>query len=247
MADPLDRLPSHRTRTGRLLRLPLRLIPRGTELPVLAGPMAGLRWIAGSGPHSVWLGMNERAMRRRFSREVQPGAVVYDVGASVGSYTLLASRRCGPGGRVVAFEPLPANLEFLRRHVALNGATNVTIVPAAVSDRAGRSAFQSTRDRVTSQLSPTGDIEVDCITLDGLIADTGLPPPDCIKIDVEGAEARVLRGASDLIDRNRPLIFLETHGSAVLAECAALLQQARYRLEPIEGDDRSFIASPIAA
>jgi len=245
MADPLDRLPSHRTRTGRLLRLPLRLIPRGTPLPVLTGPMAGLRWIAGSGPHSIWLGMNERAMRRRFSHEVEPGAVVYDVGANVGSYTLLASRRCGPGGRVVAFEPLPANLEFLQRHIALNDAANVTIVAAAVSDRAGRSAFQGTPDRVTSRLSPGGDSEVECVTLDGLLADTALPPPDCIKIDVEGAEAAVLRGAMHLIETKRPLIFLETHGPAVHAECATLLEQARYRLEPIEGENRVFLARPV--
>jgi FkbM family methyltransferase len=247
MADPLDRLPSHRTRIGRLLRLPLRLIPRGTPLPVLAGPMAGLRWIAGSGPHSVWLGMNERAMRRRFSSEVGDGAVVYDVGANVGSYTLLASRCCGPTGRVIAFEPLPENLAFLERHVALNRASNVTIVPAAVSNHAGRSAFQGTPDRVTSRLSPNGNIEVDCITLDGIIADAALPPPHCIKIDVEGAEADVLRGARTLLVTTRPLIFLETHGPAVHAECVALLEQVDYRIESIEGDARVCIARPVAA
>jgi FkbM family methyltransferase len=244
MFDPLEHLPSSRTVVGRLLRLPLRLIPRDTRVPVLAGPMAGLRWIAGSGPHSIWLGVNELAMRRRFSREVRTGDVVFDVGANVGSYSLLASRLCGPSGKVVAFEPLPANLEYLNRHIVANALTNVVVVPAAVSDHRGRAAFHGTQDRVTSRLASDGDIQVDCVTLDELVAVSELPPPDCIKIDVEGEEAAVLRGAATIVQTKRPIIFLETHGADKRAECTAFLEHAGYRLELIEGDDRVLIARP---
>ena len=80
---------------GRLLRFPLRLIPDRAVIPVLQGRMRGKRWIAGSSDHGCWLGSYEYAIRRVFEETITHGSIVYDVGAHVGYYTLLASELVG--------------------------------------------------------------------------------------------------------------------------------------------------------
>jgi hypothetical protein len=105
-------IPRHAV-AGRALRLPLRLIPRSLVVPILQGPLRGARWIVGSATHGCWLGCYERAKQQGFVRILAPGQVVYDLGANVGFYTLLAARRVGPTGEVHAFEPGAENLEFV--------------------------------------------------------------------------------------------------------------------------------------
>jgi FkbM family methyltransferase len=244
LRDPTDVLPPNTSTIGRLLRLPLRAIPNGAVLPILAGPSRGMKWIAGSGPSSNWLGLNEVNKRRRFAREVRPGQVVYDIGANVGSYTLLAARLVGPSGAVVSVEPLPENLRYLERHVEINGLHNVRIIPAAATDRVGTLRFQGTSDRVTSHIAPDGDVIVDGTTVDALVANPDLRAPDFLKIDVEGAEAGVLRGATETLAAHRPTIFLATHGDAVFEECRGLLDGADYVVEPIPELPGEFIALP---
>ncbi len=102
---------------AKILRLPLSLIPREAEVRILRGPLRGMKWIKGSGPNAYWFGTFEVARVRAFANTVTQGAVVYDVGANVGIYSLLASLRAGPSGRVYAFEPLERNLQYLRRHI----------------------------------------------------------------------------------------------------------------------------------
>jgi FkbM family methyltransferase len=233
-----DRIP------GRLLRLPLRLIPRGASVPILATAARGKRWIAGSGPHSCWLGFNEMAKRRCFEREVRPGSVVYDVGANVGSYTILASVLAGPAGRVIAFEPVAENVGYLREHVSINGLTNVEIREAAVGARAGRAAFQPHRDRLQGALDANGTQDVSVLALDGLVARGDVPPPACIKIDVEGGEAGVLAGALETLRTHRPIVFLATHGDAVRSECSDLLATVGYGMHAIGRRDDEWIARP---
>ncbi|HWZ58637.1 MAG TPA: FkbM family methyltransferase, partial [Gemmatimonadaceae bacterium] len=122
--------------------MPLRVVPRERPVPILGGPLRGWRWIPAAASHGCWLGTFERAEQDVFARTVRPGDVVYDLGANVGFYTLLAARLAGPTGRVVAFEPVPRNLGYLRRHIALNQCENVTVVAAAVSDRSGTARFR---------------------------------------------------------------------------------------------------------
>src|SRR5256885_2015501 len=109
---------------GKICRYPLRIIPRTMTVPILQGPLKGKKWIVGSQRHAFWVGSYEPHMQHLIAREVKPGQIFYDVGANVGFYTLLASVLVGPG-RVFAFEPLPANIGYLRQHLALNAAQNV--------------------------------------------------------------------------------------------------------------------------
>ena len=244
MKDPMDLLPSHHTKLGALLRLPLRILPRHAVLPVIAGPNAGMKWIIGSGPHSCWLGINEIGKRRLFDRTVAPGTVVFDVGANVGSYTMHASRLCGREGHVVAFEPSPEMYGYLVKHVEINGLANVTPLQAALGDVNGRARFEPTLDGVTSHLSQAGSIEVECHRLDTLVENGVVPAPDCIKVDVEGAEGAVLRGALGVLSERRPVLFLATHGTEATRECEEILDRVGYALSPIPDMSGEFIARP---
>ena len=84
---------------GKLLRFLLNLIPRDYEVPILQGKLKGQKWIVGSSNHGCWLGSYEYEKRLRFEGEVQKDSVVYDIGANVGFYTLLASKLVGGNGK----------------------------------------------------------------------------------------------------------------------------------------------------
>jgi FkbM family methyltransferase len=220
---------------GRLLRAPLRLVPRTAVVPVIQGPLHGTRWIVGSGNHGYWLGWYESNKVRRFAAAIFGTRVVYDVGANVGYYSVLASRVLGSSGQVIAFEPDPQNIAFLRRHLEMNGIENVQVVEAAVSDCCGEAMFQQEASRYMGALSQSGTLPVRILSLDELISSGELPPPDVIKIDVEGAEQQVLLGAEQTLRPKHPLLFVATHTTAMHWECCQFLKSLDYKLEAIDG------------
>jgi len=228
---------SSTSRLGRLLRWPLRLVPWGAELFVLQGPLRGARWIAGSTNHGCWLGTYEKEKQLSFWKTLRPGGVVYDIGASVGFYTLLGARGVGPDGRVYAFEPLTGNLEYLRRHLALNRATNVEIIEAAVSDVSGERCFDPGPNSSMGHLSAWGSVRVISCTLDQLFAEGRIRPPTCVKIDVEGAEAAVIRGARQVLRTWRPPLLIATHGAEVHRETVTELTLLGYTVEDLYGNN----------
>lgn len=221
---------------GRWVRLPLALIPPEADLPILAGPARGCRWIAGSAPHGAWLGTLERGKLARFAGFLRPGATVWDIGANVGLFTLPAALGVGTAGRVIAFEPFPRNLEHLERHLALNALRHVTVVAAAVGAEAGTVAMSEGDSPSEFHADPSGTWRVPAVTLDGWRRDTGEPLPDVVKIDVEGAEADVLRGGRESFARARPTIFLALHGEAARATCGELLRGWGYRISSLDAE-----------
>jgi FkbM family methyltransferase len=220
---------------GRLLRLPLRLIPRQTVLPILQGPLRGKKWIVGSGNHGYWLGSYELGKRALFVKTVPMGGVVYDLGANVGYYTLLSSVLAGARGRVFAFEPLPRNLEYLKRHLSLNRIENAAVIEAAVADRSGRVRFEEDASTSKGRIGAQGALEVRSIALDDWIDEGKLPQPDLLKIDIEGAELQALQGARKALARSHPAIFLSTHSGKVHEDCLSFLDSLGYRTIPIDG------------
>jgi FkbM family methyltransferase len=207
------------------------------RLPIVAGPLRGRWWLPqsrGKMLRILW-GTYEREQSRIFQEHVPAGATVLDIGAHVGYYTLLSSVLVGMNGHVCAFEPNPANHAFLQRHVALNHLDNVTVENAAVSDRNGTGSFAFGTGSGTGRLSAAGALRVRTVRLDDFCRERALQP-GFLKIDVEGAELAVLRGAGDVV-RSRPVIFLSTHGPQVHMECLAWLRQRGYTLQPIDGAD----------
>ena len=217
---------------GRLARFPLELVPPTTVVPILMGRLRGKKWIAGSAIHRCWLGLYEYEKQQRVSREVRPNTVFYDVGAHVGFYSLLASALVG-SGKVFAFEPVPRNLVYLREHLALNHVTNVEVLPVAVSDKTGMAPFHMEQTGFMGCLSSEGSITVPTATLDSLVQDGRIPPPDYIKMDIEGAELLALQGANETLRHYKPVIFLATHGREIRLGCSRLLETWGYELRNI--------------
>jgi|ERR1051326_779281 FkbM family methyltransferase len=217
---------------GQALRGLLRLVPKPEVVPILQGPLRGQRWIVDAATQGCWLGTYELSKQEAFQKLVRPGSVVFDIGANVGLYTLLASRLVGPQGKVVAFEPLPRNVPYLRRHLELNDARNVELVEAAVSNYDGAGHFRTNGDPHLGQLSGDGQVDVRVTTLDEFMK-TATLQPELLKIDVEGAEADVLAGAVETLRLCRPTIVLATHNRTVHQLCCSRLESLGYRLESL--------------
>src|ERR1035441_2997124 len=147
--------------------------------------------------------------------------------------------------RVVAFEPLPANLEAIRRNVALNGLGNVEIIDVALSDTEGTAELQLHSQKPWAKLDTSSDtgfqqglqatahLEVQVSTIDRQLQ--RLPAPDLVKIDIEGAEVAALRGATVLLTEHRPTIICEFHGTNEAV--SELLESHGYTLQTVETPD----------
>lgn len=234
------------TLAGKIVRFPFRLLPRGMIVPILQGPLRGKKWILGSQRHAFWLGGYEPQMQVLLARELKRGRTFYDVGANVGFYTLLGSFCVAPGG-VFAFEPLPANVELLKRHLAINQVQNVRVLQLAISDEIGSTKFRTEPTGAMGQLDSSGNVHVNMSTIDNLLAVREIPPPDFIKMDIEGAECKALFGARECFRQHKPVLFLATHGIEIHNRCCELLWSWKYKVEIItkETQDRSeMIAMP---
>ena len=240
-------LVSRESRPRRYARALLGHAPPGLALPILSGPLRGKRWVVRSGNYSCWLGNFEQVKLRLFAAELRAGLVVFDIGAHVGFYSLLSAVLTRPGGSVFAFEPLPTNIAHLRSHANLNNVS-INVIEAAVADREGESRFQIGEDSYRGRLGTQGEL-VPVVSVDGLRAADKLPMPDLLKIDVEGAEALVLRGARETILAARPTIFLAVHGPETREDCLGLLEEFGYTTQPLVGDgfepETEFIARPL--
>jgi len=219
---------------GRVLRRPLQWLPPNAVLPVLQGELRGTKWVVGSSVFGCWLGSYEIDKQLALSKHLRRGGVFYDIGANVGFYSLLAARKLGPRGRVYAFEPLPANLRLLHRHLDLNRTANVIVHASAIAEQSGTAQFVVDDSSAQGSLGEHGELSVDVTSIDALLAD-GLPPPDVIKMDIEGAEVDALRGAGQCLQQHRPLLFVATHGEDVHQQTLELLDDHGYSVMSIGG------------
>ena len=146
-------IPSGQTQIGKVLRWPLKAVPKAAVIPIMSGPARGLKWVVGASIHGCWLGTYEKTKQKRFAAELKPNDVVYDLGAQAGFYSLLASRLVGPQGAVYAFEPLPRNVRLLQQHIDLNRATNINVFELAVGGTDGTAQFADGPNPLQGSLS----------------------------------------------------------------------------------------------
>lgn len=239
--------------TARPLRFLATRVVSG-EGVIGRGPGRGLRIDATGRNAGYLLGTSDREEQDWLVKNLTLGGVFYDLGANVGFFTLIGARLVGPRGRVAAFEPLPENVAQLRRNVDLNSFDHVTVVAAAVSTESGSTRFGSASGGASSRrhnsriLGPAGrspnSVDVSLVTIDGWREETGAPPPTVMKIDVEGAEIDVLRGAERTIREHRPVILVEVHwlGELFVSYVEEFVLPLGYAAETIDGR-----AIPIAA
>ena len=209
-----------------LRRLLSASAPEGAALTEICGGAVrgALMYIDLSCEKYYWLGTHEEAVQRALETQAGAGEVAYDIGAHAGFFTLLLSRVVGEEGRVLAFEPHPANAARLSRNLDANSCTNAQVRVVALSDRTGEARFDAHASSLEGSLldaaaSPNATMVVPTTTIDAVVRD-GATPPDLLKIDVEGAEGRVIRGARETITVHRPRMIIEIHSP--LAWCEVL-------------------------
>jgi FkbM family methyltransferase len=143
-------------------------------------------------------------------RWVRPGTVVIDVGANVGFFTLQFASWVQGGGKVIALEPEPINYAALGCAIARAGSTAVVeTIQAAAAETSGEGILEINPDHPGDHKLGTKGARVDVTTIDDLLAGRGWPEVSLIKIDVQGAESRVLAGAARTIQKFWPVLFIE--------------------------------------
>jgi len=210
---------------------------------VMGQPLKGYQWTT-SRSYEYLLGTHESPeVIDRFLSWLTPDSTFYDVGGNAGYFSFIASTVI-TRGQILSFEPMAANIaifeEHLRRNSRRAGTSRITLIPCAVADR--EKTVQFTNDPVLTGsntyvdsqfLQPSVEkIDVKCVSIDSLIAQ-GSPPPDVIKIDVEGAEFDVLRGARETLRTHRPHLLLATHDVHVPGidrQCVEFLKDLGYAL-----------------
>jgi len=215
-------------------------------------------------PRSAGGRLYEESVTVRFLQEARSTRVIADVGANLGWFTCLAAN-INPRATVFSFEMDHANCEICRRNIALNGLSNVVLEHAAVTCEPGMIKYRTPSRRAASAIHRLGNTngtscEVKAITLDEYFRDQACP--SLMKIDVEGAEQRVLEGMQSILSSGTlETIFIEIHPkwlknlSGSISEVIGILRGSGYALnclrhrvshsseEPIEISDIESVSS----
>ena len=180
---------------------------------------------------------------------VHPGASIVDVGANVGFFTLKFAKWVSDGGRVIAIEPEPGNLDALNRAISRSRAANIDVIQAAAAEKEGE-LFLSLNplNPADHRLAEKG-IPIRAITIDGLLQERGWPPVSLIKIDVQGAEPRTLAGARETISRFHPAIFIEVDDEALGGagfSADPLIDSLRSQGYKMYGSEKGAVGTPLS-
>jgi len=172
---------------------------------------------AGLSEELIMFGAHEPVATGVYSRHLSVGDHVLDVGSNIGFWLLLASQQVGDRGRVLGFEPVPSNYDILQRNIKRSGRKNIEIRPWALGSESGNALFYQSEVpnwgslMSDSRLLPTGSFSVSVKTLDLILREFPTFRPTAMRMDVEGAELMVLKGAQGLLKRFRPTLFIEFH------------------------------------
>ena len=184
--------------------------------------------------HDVYTSMvdHEEDIVEQFSPKT--GDIVIDVGAAFGFYTIMASKRVGQQGKVVAIEPQPNILEMLNRNIELNKLANTTTLNYAVYSERSKvrlyNNYSIIQERAGQSLQ--NYIEVSADTLDNLLRQVGIDEVNWIKVDVEGAELEVLKGAVGILSRSSDIsLLVEVHSPDLLKPILELCESYKFGVE----------------
>jgi FkbM family methyltransferase len=232
------------------------LIPARKEWVKIQNGLASGLWICIdlASERTWWWGTHEPVTQEVLQKVLEPSKVMYDIGAHIGFYALAAARL---GTRVIAFEPDPESAARLRANVDRNGLGNKVraVEAAAWSSSLPRITFRRGSPRSQGGISWCDHqpvlanaevIEVAAVCLDDFVADGG-PAPQLMKVDVEGSESEVLKGALNILRNHHPALILEVHTADQYAAVTQILDNAAYKARwdtPPEAFPRLCFALP---
>lgn len=160
------------------------------------------------------------------NKTLEKGMNVIDVGAHIGLFTTIMAQKVGNAGKVYSFEPTPSTFKLLQKTIEINGLAGVvTPLQRAVSDKSGHTTFYVTdivahnSNSLANNEKRSGNshgIDVKLTSIDDLKAEFNIPKIDFLKIDAEGAELSVLKGAAGVIEANKPSMLLALHPEAIV-------------------------------
>ena len=208
-------------------------------MKVMAGPLKGYLWTTHSSYEYIIGCYENPAALHEFCKWLKPDSIFYDLGANIGFYSLLANRFITKG-KIYSFEPMPFNRIIFEKHIELNkdliSVNNISLLPFAISDKEKEVIFSEDTDQKDGNTYITSSpvygaakdtITVQCYSIDELVQ-KGYEKPGMIKIDVEGAEYDVLKGAVNTLKMYKPDLLLATHDChlpGVKDNCIQFLQE----------------------
>jgi FkbM family methyltransferase len=217
-----------------------------SEHVIAAGAAVSMKISAPDADPEFRRGTYELPIQKAISENLHPGGVFFDVGANIGFFSLVAARQVGAEGGVYSFEPVPSNVALIRRNAELNSLRTIRVFPEAVGATSGRAELLVARHIGGAVLASAGRppdaqgrITVDLVTLDDAMQKHGLRPPTLMKIDVEGAEFDVLRGASGILRAHKPKLIYEIDDATEAGvqrksqEIETFLKTAGYSIQPL--------------
>ncbi len=184
--------------------------------------------------------------------KVREGDIIVDVGAFIGLYTIALAKRVGSKGKVIAFEPEPKNFLELNEHIKLNNISDrVELIQMAVGEKHGKVFFELSRSCESRILGIQNEnsTSVECVTLDEIFINKRL---DILKVDVEGYEEAVLKGAARLLhdpSRAPRAMFIEVHPSmwkdtgTSSESLLTLIRNYGYQVHNLDGQETNRIDS----
>jgi len=225
------------------------------ETTTLQGPMKGLKLrldLLHKREGRYFLGSYDRDVLEFLDRRIQPGWKVWDCGIYLGYYTCYFSQRVGKAGTVLAVDPDNANLTRARLHASLNACTNIEwllaaigwenqMIPFVISGNTNShipgvwigSNQQGYQEKVEKNVEVTS---VQSFTIDELVKQRG--EPDLIKLDIEGAEGRAIKGAAEVAARRKARFLVELHNPECDLAVFEFMQRWGYQITSVESGRR---------
>jgi FkbM family methyltransferase len=230
-----------------------RYFLRTKYMKAIDGPLKGYWWSTAYNYDYLLGTYEDPEALQLFTSWLKEGVVLYDLGANIGYYALMANQYIG-NGVVYSFEPMPGNIAVFKKHLELNKDLikndNIRLLPYAVSDADREVMFSENSkamegntyiDKSSVFKTATGNFSVQSYSIDSLVKQ-GYRVPDILKIDVEGAEYDVLKGAMHTLQQFHPKILLATHDThlpGVKDQCISLLKSLGYHIIPIDSSKKA--------
>jgi len=203
---------------------------------IFTGPACGMKMNLNARRETAFLfGTYEIANVNLLLKHLSSETVFWDIGAHIGYFTCIMSRRLSKG-QVVCVEPLLENVELLRENIRLNNLRNAVIIDKALSSSEKLVSFSISESSYEGRIVhnqehlPGKKINIKATTIDTLIK-SGLPVPDIVKIDVEGEEGRVLKGATLVLQKYQPCFLIAIHTPENAQTCWDILSFYRYNIK----------------